>query len=420
MGFRQKKFCKLMLAGVLLCMVILMLSVVVYQEKQIDYSWLEFVDDETSEDNCNCKKIIEGDIEEIERAKILTITRTFKNKTKVTDEQYTEVTKDCEIFRTTHKYLPVVLSEEEEAFPLAYSIVVHHKVQNFEWLLRSIYAPQNFYCIHVDKKSPESTVKAINAIVSCFDNVFIASQLEEVVYASWSRVQADLNCMKDLYLISDRWKYLINLCGQDLPIKTNLEMVRALKELGGGNSLETESMPAHKEVRWKKRHIVKDGTIQITDQDKMPPPHGIKLFSGGAYFVVSRAFVHYVFEDPKAQDLMSWSTDTFSPDEFIWATLQRIPGVPGFIRAHSKFDVTDMFSISRLIKWVYHEGSYDAVYPPCQGIHVRAVCVYGVGDLQWMLEQNHLFANKFDVDFDPIAMRCLGKHLRHKALHLQH
>ena len=148
MGFRKKNFRRLMLAGVLLCVFILMLSAVVYQEKQIDYSWLEFGDDETSFGNCDCKKIIEGDSEEIERAKIQAITRTFKNKTRVTDEQYVQLAKDCEIFRTTHKYLPVVLSEEEEAFPLAYSIVVHHKVQNFEWLLRSIYAPQNFYCIH--------------------------------------------------------------------------------------------------------------------------------------------------------------------------------------------------------------------------------------------------------------------------------
>ncbi|KAI4878136.1 hypothetical protein NFI96_007719 [Prochilodus magdalenae] len=366
MGLRQKKFRRLLLAGVLTCGFMLLLSVVVYEEIQMDYSWLEYRDDGAPEDKCHCKKIIQGDTEAIKHAKLLTITRSFKNQTKVTDEQYIELTKDCEMFRTTRKYLPFALSSEEEAFPLAYSIVVHHKVQNFERLLRSIYAPQNFYCIHVDNKSHESTLKAISAIASCFDNVFIASRLEEVVYASWSRVQADLNCMKDLSQISDRWKYFINLCGQDFPLKTNLEIVRALKGLGGGNSLETEAMPNSKTYRWMKRHIVKDGAIHITEENKDPPPHDIKMFSGGAYIVVSNAFVQYVLTSPKAQDLIMWSADTYSPDEFLWATLQRIPGVPGFIRAHSKYDVSDMNSISRLIKWAYHEGSFDAVYPPCQ------------------------------------------------------
>lgn len=375
-----------------------------------------FGDDETPEDECDCKKIFQGDTDEIERAKIMTITKSFKNIIQLTDEQYVKETQNCGYFLRTRKYLLSPLSREEEAFPVAYSIVIHHKVQNFERLLRSIYSPQNFYCIHVDKKAPESTMRAVRAIISCIDNVFLASQLEHVVYASWSRVQADINCMKDLYQVSSRWKYFINLCGQDFPIKTNLEVVRALKALAGANSLESVITPTNKEHRWRKRHQVIDGRIQATNKDKNPPPFDIRIFSGGAYIVVSRDFVHYVLEDPKAKVLISWLNDTYSPDEFIWATLQRIPGVPGFLRAHTKFDITDIYSISRLIKWEGHEGGLDAVYPACQGIHIREVCVYGVGDLQWILEQHHLFANKFDTDFDPIAIRCLEKYLRHKAL----
>lgn len=382
----------------------------------MNYGSLMFRDDETPEDVCDCKKILHGDTDEIDRAKLLSMTQSFKNITRITDEQYINQTKDCEKFLRTRKYLSFPLSEEEEAFPLAYSIVIHHKVQNFERLLRSIYSPQNFYCIHVDQKAPESTIRAISAIVSCIDNVFLASQLEHVVYASWSRVQADINCMKDLYRVSSRWKYFINLCGQDFPIKTNLEIVRELKALAGANSLETEITPGIKEYRWKKRFQVINGKIQATNQVKNPPPFGIKIFSGGAYIVVSRDFVRYVLEDPKAQVLMSWINDTYSPDEFIWATMQRIPGVPGFLRAHTKFDVTDIYSIARLIKWAGHEGALDAVYPACQGIHIREICVYGVGDLQWILAQHHLFANKFDTDFDPIVIRCLEKYLRHKAL----
>ncbi|TSL97357.1 Beta-1,3-galactosyl-O-glycosyl-glycoprotein beta-1,6-N-acetylglucosaminyltransferase [Bagarius yarrelli] len=375
-----------------------------------------FRNDETPEDMCDCNKILQGDPDEIKHAKILTITKSFRQMTRVTDNQYIKQTENCEHFLRTRKYITFPLSKEEEVFPVAYSIVVHHKVQNFERLLRSIYSPQNLYCIHVDKKAPQSTKTAIGSIISCIKNVFLAGQVEEVVYGSWSRVQADINCMKDLYQVNSKWKYFINLCGQDFPIKTNLEIVRALKSLAGTNSLETQITPAHKVYRWKKSHQVINGRIQTTNQDKSPPPFGMKIFSGGAYIVVSRDFVRYVLEDPEAQVLMSWLNDTYSPDEFIWATMQRIPGVPGFLRAHPKFDVSDVYSISRLIKWAAHEGAFNKVYPACQGIHIRDVCVYGVGDLQWIIKQHHLFANKFDTDFDPIAIRCLERYLRHKAL----
>ncbi|KAI5094769.1 beta-1,3-galactosyl-O-glycosyl-glycoprotein beta-1,6-N-acetylglucosaminyltransferase 3, partial [Silurus meridionalis] len=391
---------------------VLLVLLIIQEKTKMSYRSLMFKDD-TIEDECDCKKILQEDTDEIDHAKLLTVTKGFRNATQITDEEYIKQTKDCKKFLRTRKYILFPLSEEEEAFPVAYSIVIHHKVQNFERLLRSIYNPQNFYCIHLDKKAAESTMRAVSNIVSCFDNVFLASQSEEVIYASWSRVQADINCMKDLYRVSSHWKYFINLCGQDFPIKTNLEIVRALKALAGANSLESEITPPHKENRWKKSHQVINGKIKNSNQDKNPPPFGIKMFSGGAYIVVSRDFVNYVLNDPKAQVLISWLKDTYSPDEIIWATMERIPGVPGFLRAHAKFDISDIYSISRLIKWGGHEGE---VYPVCQGIHVRDICVYGVGDLYWMLQQHHLFANKFDTDFDPIAIRCLEKYLRHKAL----
>ncbi|GAA6085287.1 beta-1,3-galactosyl-O-glycosyl-glycoprotein beta-1,6-N-acetylglucosaminyltransferase-like [Tachysurus ichikawai] len=164
-----------------------------------------------------------------------------------------------------------------------------------------------FYCIHVDKKAPHSTRKVISGIVSCFDNVFLVSQTVEVVYASWSRVQADINCMKDLYQVNSHWKYFINLCGQDFPIKTNLEIVRMLKKFGGATV-----------TAWRLR------------------PHPVLRDSDG-----SKAT-----KVPKAQVLISWLNDTYSPDEFLWATLQR-----RFLRAHFKFDITDVYSISQLIKY---------------------------------------------------------------------
>ncbi|XP_051278500.1 beta-1,3-galactosyl-O-glycosyl-glycoprotein beta-1,6-N-acetylglucosaminyltransferase-like [Dicentrarchus labrax] len=384
------------------------------------YSWLEYTDaDGSPEKVCNCSAILRGEREALEQAKLLTITKDFHKSVQIPDEYYINATQDCSQFKLSRKYLPFPLSKEEEDFPLAYSMVVHNKVQNFERLLRAIYAPQNIYCVHVDNKSEASVFFAIQAITSCFENVFMVSQAVNVVYAAWPRVQADLNCMADLYNASTKWKYFINLCGQDFPLKTNLEIVRKLRSLKGANSLESETMAGEKKWRVSNVHQIVDGEIKGIGKAKEPPPFNLPILSGNAYIVVNRGYIRSVLEDNRVLALIEWAKDTYSPDEFLWATIQRIPGVPGSRWPNHKYDMTDMNAIARLVKWQSHEGSQgslEAVYPECHGTHVRAICVYGAGDLQWILEQHHLFANKFDIDTDPIAVYCLEKYLRQKAL----
>lgn len=376
---------------------------------------------EYAHNNINCSKILEGDLEEIQKVKLKLLTVSFRKSPTLTTNDYISMTRDCASFIKRRKYIMEPLSKEEAEFPIAYSIVVYHKINMLDSLLRTIYAPQNYYCIHVDKKSPESFLAAVQGIASCFDNVFIASQLESVVYASWNRVQADLNCMKDLYRRSSSWRYLINLCGMDFPIKTNLEIVEKLKTLKGENSLETEKMPLNKVIRWKKHYEIVDGKVKNMGLDKHRPPLNTPIFSGSAYFVVSRRFVEYVLENSKILAFVEWAKDTYSPDEYLWATIQRIPEVPGAVSASDKYDVSDMNALARFVKWQYYEGdvSKGAPYPPCSGIHVRSVCVFGVGDLTWMLRKHHFFANKFDAEVDPFAIQCLEEHLRDKALYQQ-
>lgn len=375
---------------------------------------------ENPSNNINCTKILQGDANEIQKVKLEMLTVKFRKRPRWTPSDYINMTSDCPSFIKMRKYIVEPLSKEEEGFPIAYSIVVHHKIEMLDRLLRAIYMPQNFYCIHVDKKSEDSFIAAVMGIASCFSNVFVASQLENVIYASWSRVQADLNCMKDLYRMNANWKYLINLCGLDFPIKTNLEIVRKLKSFMGENNMETEKMPSNKEERWRKHHVVINGKLTNTGTVKVHPPLKTPLFSGSAYFVVSREYVRYVLENENIQKFMEWAQDTYSPDEYLWATIQRIPEVPGSLSLSHKYDLSDMHSVARFVKWQYFEGdvAQGAPYPPCNGVHVRSVCVFGAGDLNWMLRKHHFFANKFDLDVDLFAIQCLDEHLRHKALEM--
>ncbi|KAK0144922.1 Beta-1,3-galactosyl-O-glycosyl-glycoprotein beta-1,6-N-acetylglucosaminyltransferase [Merluccius polli] len=449
--------------GAILATLGTMAFVIIHSEIEWDptlsYSWPEYIKHGGDpKDACNCSSILQGDANSIEQAQLLSINRNFRRNATRSDDYYINATLDCRTFKSSKKYVMFPLSKEEEDFPLAYSIVVHHMVsssisephplkcifiiyfkskstvtdvQNFEHLLRAIYAPQNIYCIHVDRKADASFLEAIMSITSCFPNVFMVSRPVEVVYAAWPRVQADINCMADLYNASAEWKYFINLCGQDFPLKTNLEMVRSLKALKGANSMETEQMSRREEgqgdvfLSYRGRTdteyvcLIDNSCIcfvhspQHAGTSKEPAPFNLPIMMGNAYIVASRGYIRSVLEDQRVQQLIEWGKDTYSPDEFLWATIQRMPNVPGSLRPDRKYDLSDMYAIARMVKWGGHEG---AVYPACQGHHVRGICVYGVADLQWLLEQHHLFANKFDMKSDPLAIRCLEWYLRQKAL----
>uniref|UniRef100_A0A3Q3B4X2 Beta-1,3-galactosyl-O-glycosyl-glycoprotein beta-1,6-N-acetylglucosaminyltransferase 3 n=1 Tax=Kryptolebias marmoratus TaxID=37003 RepID=A0A3Q3B4X2_KRYMA len=370
-----------------------------------------------SENLPSCLAIISGNVErkKTNLEGLLASTR----ETSLSEDFYINATEDCAAYIRNRSYITVPLSEEENNFPIAFSMVIHEKIEMFERLLRAIYAPQNIYCVHVDQKSPPEYQRAVKGIVSCFPNIFIASKIENVLYASWSRVQADLNCMEDLLKSHVPWKYLLNTCGTDFPLKTNREMVTALKALNGRNNLESVPTMEHKKKRWQFHHNVTD-TVTPTKEKKSPPPISVPMFQGSAYFVVSRLFVKTLIEAnaKDLQDFIEWEKDTFIPDEHFWATLQRIPSVPFSTPAHSLYDLSDRLALVRVVKWVFLAGDVEkgAPYYPCKGVYRREVCVYGAGDLLWLLRQQQLLANKFDPEVDEVPIRCLESILRFRAL----
>ncbi len=150
---------------------------------------------------------------------------------------YIKTASDCGTFKRTRQYIPQPLNDEEAGFPIAFSIVMYKDVEHVERLLRAIYRPQNYYCIHVDAKSPEETYMAMKTIAVCFDNVVMAPR----VYVEWGEVSvldAELVCMEKL-LKFPKWTYLLNLAGQEWPLKTNWELVKILKAYNGANDIET-------------------------------------------------------------------------------------------------------------------------------------------------------------------------------------
>jgi len=132
--------------------------------------------------------------------------------------------------------------------------------------------------------------------------------------------------------------------------------------------------------------------------------------AGSAYIIASRAYIHSALTDPRVRELTEWAEDTYSPDEVLWATIQRMPDIPGSTPPDRSQDASNMEAMARLVMW-RGAGSSE-----CHGYFLRHVCVFGVGDLPWIVQHHHLFANKFDVDADSVAVRCLEEYLEGKRL----
>nr|XP_054762858.1 N-acetyllactosaminide beta-1,6-N-acetylglucosaminyl-transferase-like [Lytechinus pictus] len=321
------------------------------------------------------------------------------------DEEVVNWTKDCPLYRRHRRYPLRALSVEESEYPLAYIIAGHKEAAQIERLLRVIYQPQNFYCIHIDTKSRSALHQAIRNLAACFDNVFVASKLENVQYAGFSRVQADINCMRDL--VKHEWKYVINLCGQDFPLKTNLEIVRQMKAYNGLNDIPG-IFP--EQTQWfigrtKFKHEVIRGEVIRTNIEKPDPPHNAKMYFGNAYYAATKEYVVHLLTDKKANDIIVYLKDSLSPDEHLWVTLNRYPGVPG------GYPNSTWASNVRFIRWTNSD-----YYAPCVGKYVRAVCVIGAGYLPYLSSQPHIFVNKLYYSYDPITLQCLEEFLDYRTV----
>ncbi|KAL5016436.1 hypothetical protein ScPMuIL_006025 [Solemya velum] len=343
-----------------------------------------------------CSNLFRGDMSEITKAK-------FIMKTVKPVRMNLEVLiglrdrRKCAAFINQRGYIVDSLTEEEQDFPVAFGMLVHKEIELVERLLRAIYRPQNFYCIHIDAKIDRKARAALEGVVGCFPNVFLASRSIRVAWGSFQVLEAELVCMRDMWQ-HQGWKYFINLAGQEFPLRTNYELVRILQAMDGANFVQS-SLRGAKPSRWK---------------NAPPIPLGLRKVTGALHIVVNRGFVDYALHNQTAIALFNWCRYTKIPDEIFFNTLNHNPqlGIPGSYTG----DPDDGFMkphISRFKIWRGMPFSCDRF--------IRRVCILGMNQLPVLVRRPEFFANKFSLEHDPYAYDCMEELLynrtRHQYLH---
>ncbi|XP_052284970.1 beta-1,3-galactosyl-O-glycosyl-glycoprotein beta-1,6-N-acetylglucosaminyltransferase-like [Dreissena polymorpha] len=342
----------------------------------------------------DCKAIFKNDKEKIKRANNLTVTLLRKH---LQPKNYLQWTQNCSLFKFHRGYITDSISEFEREFPVAFSILMYKDIEMFERLLRAIYRPQNYYCIHVDAKTRDDIFKAVLAMTECFENVFMASQRIRVKWGKLSVLTPELVCMDDLLRRSTKWKYFINLTGQEFPLKSNFELVKILTAFNGSNDVECD-FKGNFSRRWK---------------EAGPPPFKIKPVKGAVHAVLSRAFVEFALHNEKAVEFYNWTTKTKIPDETFFATLNHNPriGAPGAYTGKKERNKAAKPYIARF----KNRGRI-----PCAGKRVRGVCIIATGDLPLLARSKSLFVNKLHQDFHPYAYDCLEELMANRTRDYYH
>ena len=180
--------------------------------------------------NTNCALLFEGNKKEVKRVlkankmnAFISSDSEFYNKANNhfynKDNQCSWLTKEFD-----RQYY---VSEVEHKFPLAFALNVYNAPQQIFRFLKVIYRKHNVYCIHYDRKSDPQFKQLILQLAKCLPNVIVPSVIENVIWGWHTIVDAQMNCFDALLKVQTQypWKYVITLCGKEVPLRTNREMI---------------------------------------------------------------------------------------------------------------------------------------------------------------------------------------------------
>ena len=225
-------------------------------------------------------------------------------------------------------------TKEEAEFPLAFAMLIHNNPFQVYRLLRVIYRPHNIYCIHYDSRSSEYLKLLFKKLTACFDNIIISSVIIEVEWGHHSLMDAQMNCFRDLLRRHHKypWRYMITLCGKEVPLRTNKEMVQLLWPLEGSSAVRSFAMPESELVRFQKKWTLRKARSKLiqTKEDAGPIPYNLTIFKSMIYFALTPEFVNYTLNDEVAIALARFLKYALVPEESFYSTLFMIQGKQKF------------------------------------------------------------------------------------------
>ncbi|KAL5963618.1 Beta-13-galactosyl-O-glycosyl-glycoprotein beta-16-N-acetylglucosaminyltransferase [Taenia solium] len=292
--------------------------------------------------------------------------------------------------RNCHSYRDrfPIKQDRDGDMDIAVTIAVKDDVRPVARILRMIHRVNNYYCIHLDRNADSTLREAVQGLITCFNgNVELIPKNSSITVASGgaSSLKTHLVCAEQALNRNTKWKYLINIDDDEFPLRTNLEIVAILQALGGSNLVEAFSV-----------------TSSNSKEKNKDLPLNAAWYHGALHGAYRREFLENAlqgqFVAPLRQYLLS-NQSLVNPEELFFPTLaynaklllpgacQKAPSPAAEVNFGFLADlrIRDNYGVRCTTKYVDH------------------VCLLGDEHVQMLKGASHLFASKFQVDYEPEA-----------------
>ncbi|VDL32213.1 unnamed protein product [Hymenolepis diminuta] len=292
--------------------------------------------------------------------------------------------KNCHYFRMR---FPIKSGSDGE-MDLAFTITVESDIRRFARIMRMMYRENNYYCVHVDKNANPVFKAAVSGVAKCFgSNVELIpyKSLITVVKGQEGGLKVLLLCAEQALKRNKKWKYLINIADGQFPLRTNLELIAAMKALNGSNLIEAFPIDRYK-ARVRNHKL----------------PLNAIWYKGSVHGAFRRDFVKEAVLGKAAAPVRKMLLEPrvfLNPEELFFPVLAynlqfKMPGA--CLTAPTPPEETNLGYLGNFAIW----GDYKI---KCPTKFDSFVCVLGNAHLSALQTAPHLFAEKFMSEYEPEA-----------------
>ncbi|CEF68496.1 Glycosyl transferase, family 14-containing protein [Strongyloides ratti] len=359
--------------------------------------------------NINCYAILNEDD--------IYIKNEAKNLRKLKNLQNTFPT-SCHDIKRRGYYPDKPLSQEEADFPLAYVRTIYTDYLTLEYQFLLSYAPQNHYCFIIDKKQSGDFHSKIFALSNCFKNVYIISNQYNMDSNGNDINHANFRCMK--YLNSKSYKYLIVLNNDDMPLKTNREMIEILKIYNGTIDIDYDDPKPYLNGRidlslnWTLDHLNIFKKDDKRNLDKEILASEIKFQKGFVEIAYPKKTVDYLVNVLNITTFLNQLNNMklYANDEMSFQSLlsNKFLDIPGGIDSEcfEKDNIYHDTYMTRYTKW-YNETNCD------KNETRHWICLQTIKTLSTIKKLPHFFVNKFKAETDFGGLTCWAEYLYNRT-----
>jgi hypothetical protein len=278
---------------------------------------------------------------------------------------------------------------------IAYLIMIHKNFRQFQWLINALYNREDYFLIHIDKRSDHGFFRQVKEYLGSRPNVkYLAPR--RMIRFGWSIVETQLRAISELVPARHEWNYLINVSGQDYPIKSTAAIKAALAAAWPRNFVDVVPFEKIAVFDPYDPHLPRRLAFEAFGsviETPIPLPFSKTLdvkYKGSAWVMLTRHFCEHILSSSLTRKIKRLMKYTWNPHELFFQA----------VAMNSKYRDSLAEHYGREIVWLDGSASPKTL---------------GMEDYDLLGASSALFARKFDEAVDRQILLSLAHDHGHQV-----